>query len=120
MYRVEIYKTIWAGEVPDETRGGCSKLKYVPPPNPECVSFKYSLDLPFAPFIGLFIIHDIDEYNFRSGEIKQVTWFHHDELFACFVDDEHPYTFKGYDYKFEWLVEHAGKGGWKRIDEPNS
>lgn len=119
MHRVEIYKTIWAGDVPSESEGIASKLKYVSMPYPDRVSFKYSLQLSFVPFVGLSIIDDTDSYNFRSGNINKIIWFHHEKLFACYVDDERPYSSRGYEYSYEWLLNDAQSSGWKKIDEKN-
>ena len=113
MYNVEIYKTILAGDMPNEEEGIMSKLKYLDLPYPDMVSFKYSLTLPYTHFVGLSIIND----GFQIGEIKNIDWFHDEELFACHLKDEQPYSFKGYDYTYEWLIKNAEDHGWKKLDD---
>jgi len=101
MYNVEIFKTILAGDMPNEDEGIMADKKYLDLPYPDMVSFKYSLPISFSPFVGLSII----DGGFRSGEIKKVTWFHDDELFACYVEDDQPHRSRGYDYTYEWLIK---------------
>lgn len=115
MYKVEIYKTIWADELPEE--GGIVKdLKYLSIPYPEFAAFKYVLNLPFVPYVGLSIIDEQENYQFRSGTINNVTWFADQNMFGCWVKDGFPYRSGGYDYDFDYLVERCNKEGWQLIE----
>ncbi len=111
MFKVTIFRTIWAGDIPNET-GVFENLKYLSEEYPDCIPLEYTLELPFAPSPGLSINDDSDGHCFRSGEIKKVTWFNHEGIFGCWVEDSHPYSARGHDYSYEWLVDRAHKDGW--------
>lgn len=112
MFKVSIFKTIWAGDLPSD-EGFVADLKHLTQEYPDCVPLEYSLELPFAPYPGLSINDDKDGQCFRSGEIQKVTWFNHDNVFGCWVEDSQPYSARGYGYSYEWLVDRALKDGWK-------
>lgn len=111
MFKVKIFKTIWAGDLPSEG-GVFADLKYLSQEYPDFVPLEYSLELPFAPYTGISINDDKKGQCFRSGEIQKVTWFNHDNIFGCWVEDAQPYSARGYDYSYEWLVDRALKDGW--------
>ena len=37
-------------------------------------------------------------------------------MFACWVKDDFPHSHGGYDYDFDYLVEHNKKQGWELIE----
>lgn len=111
MFKVTVFKIIWAGDLPSK-EGAFENLKYLSEEYPECVPLEYTLELPFPPYSGLSINNDRSDHNFRSGEIKRVTWFNSEQLFGCWVEDAQPYSARGYDYSYEWLIDRALKDGW--------
>ena len=111
MFKVTIFKTIWAGDLPSD-EGAFTDLKFISEEYPDCVPLEYTLELAFAPYAGLSINNDPGDHNFRSGEINKVTWFNQERLFGCWVDDAKPYSARGCDYSYEWLIDSALKDGW--------
>ena len=112
MYTTTIFKTVWTGDLPNEG-SVFEQLKYLSEQYPDCVSLQYQLELPFAPYPGLSITDEADNFYFRSGKIVEVTRFNEKKEFGCWVEDEKPHGSRGYDYSYEWLVNHALKEGWK-------
>ena len=57
MYKVEIYKSVWAGELPGEG-GAAAQMKNLHAPYPKQAGFKYIIELAFPPYIGLSVIDE--------------------------------------------------------------
>lgn len=111
MYKVTIFKTIFAGDVSNDS-GAFEHLKYLAREYPESVGLQADLTLPFPPYIGLSINAESNGKYLRSGPIRSVTWFQEEEKFCCWVEDEKPYVSLGYDYTYEYLVNAALGAGW--------
>lgn len=111
MFTVKIYKTIWAEE-PPEMGSFSDEVGFLP----DHVHVGFALKLPFAPFTGLKIANETDNYSFTSGEIIEVRWQHDEQTFICSVKDENPFQEGSYEYTFQWLIDQAiNESGWQRI-----
>jgi hypothetical protein len=102
MFSVVIHQTLWEDE--SEPLDSCPFVHLV-----------YKLELPFAPYIGLSLLHG----KWGCNPIKRVLYHLDDENFLCDIGDVFARNHNDEDdylkppLYFEYLVKHHAESGWE-------